>query len=426
MVARHAMPGRGAPGRAEEPRTAERGPWPVLVLLCAAQFMVILDMTVVTVALPSIGRSLGFAPADLQWVVTAYLLATGGLTLLGGRAADLIGGRRMFRTGLTLFTAASLASGLAPDAAALVASRAAQGAGAALLTPAALAVITATYSGIQRARALAVWGALASGGLALGVLAGGVLTTWLGWRSVFLINVPVGLVVFAAGRHLPPGRVPAGRGPVGGSHLRRLDLRGAALAVAGLVAGVYAISGAPAHGWGSVRTLLPLALSAALLAGFVLAERRASAPLLPPGTLRSRTLAAGVLALFATTGILVGEQLLTSLFLQDVTGASPLRAGAEFLPLVVAAAAGAGLASHLAQHAGHATARGRRAGAARVERAAAFPRDGGQRLPVRPAAWAAAGGHRRRPGVSRGIDHRADYGAPGRGGTGLRPADDRT
>ncbi len=244
MVARHAMPGRGVPGRAEEPRTAERGPWPVLVLLCAAQFMVILDMTVVTVALPSIGRSLGFAPADLQWVVTAYLLATGGLTLLGGRAADLVGGRRMFRTGLTLFTAASLASGLAPDAAALVASRAAQGVGAALLTPAALAVITATYSGIQRARALAVWGALASGGLALGVLAGGVLTTWLGWRSVFLINVPVGLVVFAAGRHLPPGRVPAGRGPVRGAHLRRLDLRGAALAVAGLVAGVYAGIGA--------------------------------------------------------------------------------------------------------------------------------------------------------------------------------------
>ena len=318
--------------------------------------MVILDMTVVTVALPSIGRSLGFAPADLQWVVTAYLLATGGLTLLGGRAADLLGARRMFRAGLTLFTAASLASGLAPGAAALVASRAAQGAGAALLTPAALAVITATYSGIQRARALAVWGALASGGLALGVLAGGALTTWLGWRSVFLINVPVGLAVFAAGRHLPADRVPSGPGAGGGTapgaRLRRLDLRGAVLAVAGPVAGVYAISGAPEHGWASARTLGLLALSAALLASFGLAERRASAPLIAPGTLRSRTLVTGVITLFATTGILVGAQLLTSLFLQDVTGASPLRAGAEFLPLVVAAALGAGLASHLAQRAG--------------------------------------------------------------------------
>src|SRR6516164_1315704 len=229
MAAKNALAGQGTLGAGHEQRQS----WSVLTLLCAAQFMVILDMTVVTVALPSIGRSLGFAPADLQWVVTAYLLATGGLTLLGGRAADLLGGRRMFRAGLTLFTAASLASGLAPSAAALVASRAAQGVGAAFLTPAALAVITATYSGIQRARALAVWGALASGGLALGVLAGGALTTWLGWRSVFLINVPVGLAVFAAGRHLPADRVPAGPVAARGSRLRRLDLRGAVLAVAG-------------------------------------------------------------------------------------------------------------------------------------------------------------------------------------------------
>src|SRR6516164_170901 len=344
MAAKNALAGQGTLGAGHEQRQS----WSVLTLLCAAQFMVILDMTVVTVALPSIGRSLGFAPADLQWVVTAYLLATGGLTLLGGRAADLAGGRRMFGAGLVLFTAASLASGLAPGATALVASRAVQGVGAALLTPAALTVITATYTGDRRARALAVWGALASAGLALGVLAGGALTSWLGWRSVFLINVPVGLAVLPAARRLlPDSRLAPGR-----LHPRRLDLGGATLAVAGLAGGVYAISGAPAHGWGSARTLVSLGVSAVLLAGFWLAERRAAAPLLPPGTLRSRTLTTGMLTMLAATGILVGMQLLSSLFLQEVTGASPLRAGAEFLPLVVTAVLGAGLASHLVQHAG--------------------------------------------------------------------------
>jgi len=311
--------------------------------------MVILDMTVVTVALPSIGRSLGFAATDLQWVVTAYLLATGGLTLLGGRAADLAGGRRMFAVGLAVFTAASAASGLAPDATALIASRAAQGAGAALLTPAALAMITATYAGAQRATALSVWGALAGGGLATGVLAGGALTTWFGWRWVFLINVPVGLAALAALRQGATRRAARGNAPRGTG---QLDLRGAVLAVAGLVGVVYAISGAPRYGWGSARTLLTLALGAVLLGAFVLAERHARDPLLPPGTLRSRTLTSGVLVMFAATGLLVGQQLLTSLFLQDLTGASPIRAGMEFLPLVVAVVLGAGLASHLAGRAG--------------------------------------------------------------------------
>jgi MFS family permease len=256
----------------------------------------------------------------------------------------------MFGIGIALFTAASAASGLAPDAAALVASRAAQGAGAALLTPAALALITATYSGRQRATALSVWGALAGGGLATGVLAGGALTTWAGWRSVFLINVPVGLAAFGGARRLLRDRAHAagrGRGALVG-----LDIGGAVLAVAGLVSGVLAISGAPQYGWASARTLLLLALAAVLLAGFWIAERRARNPLVPPGTLRSRTLAAGVGVMFAATGLLVGQQLLISLFLQEVTGASAIRAGLEFIPLVVATVIGAGLASHLAGHAG--------------------------------------------------------------------------
>ncbi len=171
-----------------------RTPWTILVLLSVAQFMVILDVTVVNVALPSIRTALRFAPQDLQWVVSAYVLMTGGLLLLGGRMADMIGRRRVFLTGLIVFTGASLASGLAPTAAVLIASRAAQGLGAALLSPAALSIITTTYTNDQRTTALSVWGAIGAGGAAAGVLLGGVLTTWLGWRSVFFINVPVGLL----------------------------------------------------------------------------------------------------------------------------------------------------------------------------------------------------------------------------------------
>src|SRR6266487_2530734 len=177
----------GSPG-------SERRPWSLMYVLSVAQFMVILDATVVNVALPSIARSLSFAAGGLQWVITAYVLASGGLVLLGGRAADVAGRRRIFLSGLTLFTAASLASGLAPTASALIAARAGQGLGAALLTPAALSIITTSYAGAQRATALGVWGAIGGAGAAVGVLAGGILTAWLGWRSVFLVNVPVGVV----------------------------------------------------------------------------------------------------------------------------------------------------------------------------------------------------------------------------------------
>jgi EmrB/QacA subfamily drug resistance transporter len=319
--------------------------------------MVILDMTVTSIALPSIGRSLGFAPGDLQWVVTSYLLATGGLTLLGGRAADLFGGRRTFSLGLVVFTLASLASGLAPDAAALVAARSAQGVGAALLTPSALALITATYTGARRATALSAWGALAGGGLATGVLLGGVLTSWLGWRSVFLINVPVGVAALAAARHVLAARAgaagtAAGAEGTAAGAARRLDLRGAALAVAGLAALVYGIS---RTGWGPGR-VGPLAAAAVLLAAFMLAEqrteRRGESPLVPLRVFRSRSLTFGGLTLLAATGTQVGVVLLSSLFLQSVQGASAVRAGLEFLPPVVVTGLGAGLAAHLMRRAG--------------------------------------------------------------------------
>lgn len=322
---------------------SQRRPWSVLVLMSVAQFMVVLDVTVVNVALPSIGRALRFAPGDLQWVVTAYVLLSGSLVLLGGRASDVLGRRRMFLAGLLTFTACSLASGLAPTAGALIAARAGQGLGAALLTPAALSIITTSYAGAQRATALVIWGAIGGGGAAAGVLAGGMLTTWFGWRSVFLVNVPIGLAAGLLSMHLvrkPDVSAEAGAG-------RGLDLPGAALVVAGLLAGVYALSGTPQHGWSSARTLLLLAASAALLAAFAVTERLARRPLLPPPTWRDRSLVSGAALMFGATGILVGTFFLNSLFLQRVLGASPLRAGLEFLPLVGVIGLGSHLTSRL-------------------------------------------------------------------------------
>ncbi len=323
----------------------ERRPLLLMVVLCVAQFMVILDATVVNVALPSIARSLSFPAGGLQWVVTAYVLASGSLVLLGGRAADVAGRRRIFLAGLALFTAASLASGIAPAAGALIAARAGQGLGAALLTPAALSIITTSYAGAQRATALGVWGAIGGAGAAVGVLAGGILTTWLGWRSVFLVNVPVGVVAGLLSLHLVPQHRPRRR------FVRELDLPGAALAVAGLVMLAYTLAGAPAHGWGSARTLL-LALALALLAGFAAVERSARRPLVPAELWRARSLVAGVLVMFGATGILVGTFFLNSLYLQDVQRASPLRVGLEFLPLALVIGAGAHLASRLLPRAG--------------------------------------------------------------------------
>ena len=347
-------PGQSQPAPAPAPAPAARMSWGPLVILCAAQFMVLLDMTVTTIALPSIGRNLGFTAGDLPWVVTSYLLATGGLMLLGGRMADLFGGRRMFAIGLAAFTIASLASGLAPTAAALLAARSLQGVSAALLTPSALALLTATYDGARRATALSVWGGLAGGGVALGTVLGGVLTSWLGWRSVFLINVPVGLVALAAvwqagigGGGTSPSFGLSARAPDERESGGRLDLGGAVLAAGGLVALTYAIS---RTGWGPSR-VVPLAVAVVLLAAFAVAERFAErsgrSPLVPVSVFRARGLAPGALALLTATGIQVGVVVLSSLFLQDVTGASALRAGVEFLPPVLLTGLGAGLGAHL-------------------------------------------------------------------------------
>jgi EmrB/QacA subfamily drug resistance transporter len=330
-----------------------RQPWTLLVLLSVAQFMVILDATVVNVALPSIARSLALQADGLQWVVTAYVLASGGLVLLGGRAADVIGRRRMFLAGLTVFTAASLASGLAQGAGPLIAARFGQGAGAALLTPAALSIITTTYTGPQRTRALGIWGAIGGAGAAAGVLVGGMLTTWLGWRAVFLVNVPIGVIAGLVSLHLVPVTpVTAARR----RSARDLDLPGAALAVAGLVTLAYALAQAPTYGWTSARTASLLVAAAALLAAFaaaeLLARRSGRPPLVPPRLWRNRPLVAGAATMFASTGILVATFFLNTLYLQEVQHASALRVGLEFLPLALIIGLGAHLASHLLPRAG--------------------------------------------------------------------------
>jgi EmrB/QacA subfamily drug resistance transporter len=307
--------------------------------MIAAQVMVILDVSVVNVALPSISRGLHLSAADYQWTVSAYVLLSGGLLLLGGRIADLLNRRRAFLAGVGLFTAASLASALAQAPWMLIVARAAQGAGAALLTPAALSIIMTAYAGRQRQTALGIWGTVGSLGIAAGVLFGGALTSALGWRAVFFINVPIGVaVVVGTVRFVAAGGSQPGA-------LRRLDVPGALTLVGGLLALVFGIEATHSAGWTAPRTWLALAGSAVLLAAFAGLQRRAADPLVPPATWQIRSLVSATAVMAGVTGVVVGAIFLTSLYLQDVIGASPLVAGLEFLPLAGAITAGAMLAS---------------------------------------------------------------------------------
>jgi EmrB/QacA subfamily drug resistance transporter len=332
----HAAHGAHAP---HGPAAAER-PWGLLVLLAVAQFMVVLDVTVVNVALPSIADSLAISAGSLSWVITAYVLFTGGLMLLGGRLADLVDRRTVFLSGLGLFTAASLASGLAWSGGALIAARALQGAGAALLLPAALSIVTTAYTGRQRAVALGVWSALGSAGAAAGVLLGGILVTALDWRWIFFVNVPVGIAVaLLTPRLLAAAPASAVRG--------RLDLLGAGTLMAGLVSLVLAIEGTGEHGWTSARTLVLGTVAVLLLGAFAAVERTAPRPLVPPATWRKRTLVSGATMMMAATGVLIGAFFLGSLYLQRTLGFSALETGLAFLPLALVILAGAHLSSHL-------------------------------------------------------------------------------
>jgi len=336
-------------GTADHPerRPGTDGPhtsWAVLAVALTAQILVVLDISVVNTALPSIGQALKLRGGDLQWLVTAYLMMSGGGLLLGGRIADLLSRRRVFLTGLSVFTAASLLSGFAGNATELIAARAGQGLAAALMTPAALSLITTSYSGAQRRKGLALWGAVGSMGVAAGVLVGGALTTWAGWQTIFWINGPIGAAaLLIALKVLPNTRTaPAG--------LTQFDLPGAATVLGGLMSLMYALGGTATSGWLSTRALTGFGASTALLTTFVLIEHRTAAPLIPPHTWKVRSLVTGTTVMLGITGILVGAVFLTSIYLQNVLGYSALGAGMAFLPFAFAITAGAQIARHLLTH----------------------------------------------------------------------------
>ncbi|MHB1571642.1 MAG: MFS transporter, partial [Solirubrobacteraceae bacterium] len=316
-------------------------PWLVLVIACLAQFMVVLDATVVNIALPSVQRGLHFSTANLQWIVNGYSLIFGGFLLLGGRAADLLGRKRLFVAGVILFSAASLLNGFAQTSGMLIVGRGLQGLGGALVSPAALAIITTTFTDTeQRTKALGVWAAIAAGGSAVGLLLGGALTDLASWRWVFFVNVPVGVITIAmALRWVAESKVEGVR--------RSFDLLGAVSVTAGLVVLVYAIVKAQSWGWGSVRTLGLGAVAAGLLTAFVAIERRSQAPLVRLGIFRIRALAIADMALLLVASGMFGMFFFASLYVQEILGYSPLRAGLAFLPVTIGIMVGAGAAQQL-------------------------------------------------------------------------------
>ena len=300
-----------------------------LAVLAGAQLVIALDYSIVNVALPDIGRALGFADGSVQWVISAYAVTFGGFLLLGGRAADLLGRRRVFMTALGLFGVASLAGGLAQNAGLLVASRAAQGVAGALLFPATLSLVNTTFAqGHERNRALAVWGSAGAGGLSLGVLAGGVLTSVFGWQAVFFVNVPITAALVALAPLFLPHGSPAPRP-------RHFDIRGAVLVTLGALAIVDAFVQAPTLGWTSARTLVGAAAGLVLLGVFVAVEVRARFPLMPVRLLRVRTVAGGSLVAAAFMSSFGLQLFFLTLYLQQVLGQDPLIAGLTFLPLVL-------------------------------------------------------------------------------------------
>jgi EmrB/QacA subfamily drug resistance transporter len=328
-----------------DPRFERR--WLALALLVTAQFMVIIDLTIVTIALPSIQRTLNFSADSLQWVLGAYLLTFGGCLLLGGRLSDLFGRRRVFMTGLALFGLATLSCGLARSGAELVAARAVQGLGGALFSPAALGLIALTFTqDRERVRAMSLWSAAAAAGGATGLVAGGLLTTGPGWRWVFWVNVPFVVAALA----LAPRLLMAGRG--GDQGRRHLDVAGAVLATAGLSALIYGLTELAATGTGWPGFAIPLVAGVVLIAGFVFAELRAPQPLLPLGFFRQRQPTLANLVMLAFGAAVVAMNYLISLYLQRVLHYTPLEAGLSFLPMACSTVIVSQVAARFMQRAG--------------------------------------------------------------------------
>jgi EmrB/QacA subfamily drug resistance transporter len=319
----------------------EVNPWLVLVLVCMAQFMVILDATIVNVALPSIQEDLDISEADLQWIVNAYTLVFGGFLLLGGRAGDLVGRKRVFLVGVVIFTVASLLNGLAPNAELLILFRGLQGLGAALIAPAALSIITTTFAeGAERTKAMGVWAAIAVGGGAVGLVLGGILTTSLSWPWIFYVNVPVGIAVFLVSmRYVPESKDEKAH--------KSFDLAGAVTVTLGLIVLVYAIVEAEEKGWTSLHTIGFGAFAIALLVAFVLIELRSTEPLVRMSIFRVPTVRAANTTMFLVAAGLFAMFFFNTLYVQRVLGYTALEAGLAFLPFTAGIIVGAGLSQQL-------------------------------------------------------------------------------
>jgi len=314
--------------------------WKALAIVCAAFFMTVLDVSIVNVALPSIGRALDFSRENLQWVITAYAITFGGFLLLGGRAADLLGRRRVFLAGVALFTFASFLCGFAWSEGVLIGARALQGLGAAIISPAALSIIITTFEeGPERNKALGIWGAIGGSGAAVGVLAGGVLTKYLGWEWIFFVNVPVGIAAFL----LAPRFVRESRSERESS----FDVGGAVTVTAGLALFVYAVSKAPDHGWGSAWTISRILASLIILGIFLFIESRVRFPLMPFSIFRVRTLAGANVAGLLLGAVVFANFFILTLYVQNVLGWSALRTGVTFVATAGSAVLWAGVAQAL-------------------------------------------------------------------------------
>jgi EmrB/QacA subfamily drug resistance transporter len=326
-----------------EPRkpqeSADPRRWKALAVVALAQFMLILDLTVVNVALPDLGADLGLSRSALTWVVSAYGLVFGGLLLLGGRLADIFGTRPIILTGLAIFTLASLVTGLAQNDTVLLGGRVGQGVGAALLSPAALATITSIFHGVERNKALSIWASLGGLGFTAGVLIGGVLTSGPGWRWVFFINVPVGVVLLAAIRAVVPPRHP--------DRVAHLDVLGAVTVTAATGSFIYGMINAGDAGWADLGTLLPIAAAIVLYGLFVVVERTVRTPLMRLNLLARRPIAAGAFLMLVAAGVLLAGLFLGSQYLQHLRGLSALETGLFFLPPALALMIGAITAGRL-------------------------------------------------------------------------------
>ena len=328
--------------RGAETGTARR--WLLMVLLSLAQFMVILDVTVVNVALPAIGRSLALDQEMLTWVATSYTVAFGGLLVLGGRLADAVGRRYVFLIGLAIFAGASLLVAMAPNGGILIASRVVQGVGAAMLSPAALSILTTELTGPHRSRALAVWAAIGGAGAAVGVLVGGALASGPGWYWAFLVHVPVGIVVAVGVAAVVPFRVPQSSS--------RIDFPGALTLTAATSLLIYGIINSGDSGWTSISTLPPLAAAVLVAVAFVLLQRASVTPLVPFAMLRRPPLPGALITMLGASGLLFSAFFLNSIYLQQARQFSAMETGWTFLPVAVGTVVGAQVGAHLMAHAG--------------------------------------------------------------------------